>query len=360
MSATWFLLVLLQFSQLPTAQTASLSSPANNARFSSPKATNLTTATHAGSPLLNPENELSVYFTNPGVPIPAAELSRTLTVASADVETYLPHFADEPIAQSFFERSIKFPETGNVVSITVQDFGIGLSWRQLSDTLYIVQGHVLGLGPGHPHTHYQQLEFYVQLAPGIEVAHGAVGFTSGAKADAKRNLITTTLQLPHVNSSSLRDPVVLPIIFSIPHSNIDLIITSLGVAIPESTILDTIEEAFTDVILNHTDIDALIPATRPYSFNATSGRRSHLFETEISISVYPGKEISWGLLCILFYGLRDFMNERRHFNALHYVVNDGRLGYLGHGDIRYRPVVGAVKRQRLVRKQGSRGMRGAT
>ena len=54
------------------------------------------------------------------------------------------------------------------------------------------------------------------------------------------------------------------------------------------------------------------------------------------------------------------MNERRHFNALHYVVNDGRLGYLGHGDIRYRPVVGAVKRQRLVRKQGSRGMRGAT
>lgn len=356
MPAVWFLLVLLQLSQPPTAQTASLSSPAGNTRFSSPDTTNLTAATHAGSQLPNPANELSVYFTSPGDPIPAAELRHTLAVASADAQAYLPYCADDPIPQSLFEKTTSFPETGDYVSISVHDFGTGLSWRQLNEALSILQAHVLGIGPGHPRTHYEQLEFYVQLAPGVEVAYGVVDFTPGGKAEAKRNLITTPLQLPHDNFSSL-GVLALPIIFTIPKANLDLIITSLGIAIPESTILDTIEDAFMKVILDHTDIDALIPANKPYSFNVTSGRRPHIFETEIAISAYPDKEISWGLLCILYYGLRDFMKETKHFNVLGFVVNDARLGYIGHGDVEYRPVDETASRQRLVREQRSRGVR---
>ena len=358
MSAIWLLLVLLHLSQLFTAQTASLSSRADNALFTFPEATNLTTASHAGPSLLNPSNELSIFFTNPGGSIPAAELRHTLSIASADVLAYLPHSADSPIPESFFERNISFPETGDSVYVSVYAFGIGLSWLQLSHTLVILQGYVRGMGPGHPDTHYQQLEFYVQLAPGVEVAHGAVGIAPGAKAVAKRSLVTTTLELPHGNSSSL-GALVLPIIFNIPKTNLDLNVTSLGAPIPEDTVLTTIEQAFTDVVINHTDIDALIPAGRAYTFNATSGKRHHEFETEIAIAAYPGEEISWGLVCILYYGLRDFMHESDHFNEMAFEFVDGRLGVIGHGAIFYRPVVETASTERLRRGQGSRGMRAA-
>lgn len=366
MSAIWFLLFLLMHSQFPTAQTSPLSSPADNFPLTIPEATNSTTASHAASSLLiTPGNELSVFFTNPGGQIPAAELRHTLSVASADVQLHLPHSADEPIAESLFERNISFPETGDSVSIFVHAYGIGLSWQQLSYTLAILQSHVLGMGPGHPDTHYQQLEFYVQLAPGIEVAHGVVGFVAaGAKVVAKRDAITTSslLQLPHGNfsSSSLGGgALTLPIVFRIPKTNLDLNVNSLGVPIPESTILTTIDLAFSDVIMEHTNIDALIPANRPYSFNKTFGKPPDLFNAEIAIGAYPGKQISWGLLCILYYGLRDFMNERKHFNALDFVVIDGRLGNIGHGDVFYRPVVETASMKRLRRERGSHVVRAA-
>ena len=361
MSALCFLLMLLHLSQFSTSQTASLSSPAHNVPLTIPEATTLTTASQAASSLLiTPGNELSVFFTNPGGQIPPAELRHTLSVASADVQDYLPHSADEPIAESLFERNISFPETGDSVSIFVHAYGVGLSWRQLSYTLAILRDHVLGMGPGHPDTHYQQLDFYVQLAPAVEVAHGVVGFAAGVKAVAKRNAITTTtLQLPHGNFSSLSavDP---PIIFRIGKTNLDLYITSLGVPIPESTILTTIDLAFSDVIMEHTNIDALIPTNKPYSFNATSGKRPDEFDTEIAIGAYPGKEISWGLLCILYYGLRDFMNASKHFSGLGFVVIDGNLGNIGYGDISYRPVAPRASTKRSMRERGSRGARAAT
>ena len=362
MSAIWFLLLLLQHSQFHSlTQTASLSSLANNAAVTFPQATSITTAT---SSLLTPGNQISVFFTNPGGPIPAAELRQTLSVASADVQTYLPHSADEPIAGNSFEENISFPDTGESVSISVYAYGVGLSWRQLSHTLAILRSHVLGLGPGHPEPHYQQLEFYVQLAAGIEVAHGVVGFVAAGvgKAVAKRGLISTSLlQLPHGNfSSSLGGgALTLPILFRIPKTNIDLNITSLGVPIPESTILTTIDLAFGYVIMEHFDIDALIPAGRPYSFNATFGTKPQEFDAEIAIGAYPSKEISWGLLCILYFGLRDFMNERKHFNALGFVVIDGDLGNIGFGDVFYRHVAGTASAKRLVRGRGSYRARAA-
>ncbi len=185
--------------------------------------------------------------------------------------------------------------------------------------------------------HHQQLEFYVQVALVYEVAHGVVGFVPGAPAVAKRNPITTaTLQLPQTNFSAL-SILALPIIFNIPKTNLDLRITSLGLPIPESIVLDTIEEAYTDVILNHTDIDSPMPANRPYSFNVTSGRLPRLSSTEIRISKYPGKRVSWGLVCILIYGLRDFMRETKHFNAMSFELDDGKEGRVLHGDVLYSP-----------------------
>lgn len=371
MSTICFLLLLSHLSQFSTAQTASLSSPADNDPFTFPQATTLTTASHATSSLLiTPGNELTVFFTNPGGSIPAAELRHTLSVASADVQTYLPRFADVPIAESVFERNVSFTDTGDSVSVFVQTWGIGLSWRQLSYTLAVLRAHVLGLGPGHPDTHYQQLEFYVQLAAGVEVAHGVVGFVAagGAKAVAKRKAISTSpLQLlPHGNysSSSLGGgsggALTPPIIFRIPKSNLDLNITSLGVPIPEDTILTTIDMAFGDVIMEHFDIEALIPANRPYSFSETFGKRPLEFTTEIAIGAYPGKEISWGLLCILYYGLRDFMNAKKLFNALDFVVIDGNLGPIGYGDVSYRPVVETASTERLVRERRNHGAGAAT
>ena len=286
--------------------------------------------------LSNPDNELSVYFTHLDASIPAAELHDTIFVASARVQNYLPQHADAQIANDFFRVNIPFPATGDSVSISVYTYGHGLTWLQLSRVLMIVQQYMLGMGPGHPAGHHQELEFYVQFVLGDEVAHGVVGIVPGARAVAKRNSITTTLQLPRTNFSAL-SILTLPIIFNIPRTNLDLFITFLGLPIPESTILDTIEEAFTDVILSHTDTDSPMPANQPYSFNATFGRLPRVSSTQILISQYPGKRVSWAVVCILIYGLRDFMRETKHFNVMSFEVDEGGMGRIVHGHVLYSP-----------------------
>lgn len=336
MFGVWLILLASQASLLPTAQAASLPLPFHNAPITLTETTNLTIANHASISFPNPSNGLSLFFTNLGASIPAAELLRTLSVASARVQDHLPHHANAPIADDYFEANALCPKTGDNVSISVYVFGYGLSWLQLSHVLMILQQYMLGMGPGDPDAHHQQLEFYVHLVGGVEVAHGVVGFTPGARAVEKRDLITATLQLPHANLSSL-NTLALPIIFNIPKTNLDLNITSLGLPIPESLVLTTIEEAFTDIMVNHTDIDSPMPANRPYSFNTSFGHWPRLSTTEIMIRPYPRKLVSWGLVCILIYGLRDFMRETEHFNAMSFELNDGGLGRIAHGKVLYEP-----------------------
>ncbi len=336
MFRTCSLLTLLLSSLLPTSQATLLPLRFQKPPITLTETTNVAIANQTSISISNPNNELSVYFTNPGASIPAAELHHTLFVASARVQNYLPQHADARVADDFFEVNTPFPETGDSVSVFVYVYGHGLTWLQLSRVLMILQQYMLGMGPGHPAGHHQQLDFYVQSAFGNEVAHGAVGFVPGARAAAKRNPITTTLQLPQTNFSA-PSILALPIIFNIPKTNLDLKITFLGPPIPESTVLDTIEEAYTDVILNHTDIDSPMPANRPYSYNATSGRWPRLSSTEILISKYAGKRVSWGLVCILIYGLRDFMRETKHFNVMMFELDDGKEGRVLHGDVLYSP-----------------------
>lgn len=343
---TWLFLLFLQVALFPTAQAASLLSPSQLAIVTLTESTNLTTADHASILLPNPSNELSLFFTNQGDSIPAAELRHTLSVASANVQYYLLHHANEPISDNFFETNCSFPETRDRVYISVHAYGFGLSWLQLRYVLVMLQGYMFGEGPGHPHAHNQQLEFYVQQTAGIEVAHGVVEFTPGARAVAKRDLLTTTLQLPQANVSSLSTPT-LPITFRIPKTNLDLSITSLGDPIPQWTILSTIEEAFADIILNHDDIESPIPANQPYSFNVTFGHRPNLFITKIQIAPYRGKPMSWGLLCIVIYGLRDFMQATKHFNATGFEILDAKLGGIGRGDVLYWPLVNTASTERL-------------
>lgn len=334
MFGIWLFLLFLRFSSFSTAQAPSPSLPLQSAAITLGGTTKLKIANHTVVSLVNPGNEISLFFSEFGDPIPADELCHTLSVASVRVQAYLPRYADDPISDSFFEETIPFPATRDSVSLCVYAYGHGLSWLQLSQGLTILQEYMLGIGPGHPHAHSQQLDFYVQIAAGTEVAHGVVGFAPGARTVAKRNLMT--LQLPPVNFSS---PSILtrPIIFNIPKTNLDLTITSLGPLIPQTTILDTIESAFTEIVLNHTDIDSPMPAHQPFSFTATSGKSSQLYETVIMIFPDFGERMSWGLVCILIYGLKDFMIETDHFNAVNFEINDGRLGRIGYGDVLYGP-----------------------
>ena len=52
-------------------------------------------------------------------------------------------------------------------------------------------------------------------------------------------------------------------------TNLDLNIIELGPAIPDTIILYTIERAYTNVIVEHDDIEASIPVNQPFSFNTT-------------------------------------------------------------------------------------------
>lgn len=332
MFATQLLLLLLQVCLSPTARAASPPS--------SPKGDSITIftetviANHDCASHSNLESEMCLFFDNPGEAIPAAELRHTLAVAAANVYAHLPHSADEPISKGFFETNVSFAETEDRVALLVHDFGTGLSWRQLNESLSILRVYMLGRGPGHPATHYEELEFHIHVTPGLEVARGVVVFTPGAKAVAKRNPATTIVQLSQANPVH-SDPE-LPILYNIPKSNLDLNVTYLGVPIPEYVILHTIDRAFTDIMLEHDDVELTIPKNLyPYSFNYTSGKMPDLFTTSIRFSAMPGKKISWGLLCLLYTGLRNFMQDTEYFNVTKFEFLDARKGKIGFGDVLY-------------------------
>ena len=288
-------------------------------------------------------NEISLYFTKPGSPIQKNELNQILSFANDDVQSHLPRDANTPISDSSFEVNITFPRTGDNIYIWVYAYGYGLSWRQLSEALMKLQMYMLGLGPAHPAPHCQELEFYVQLAPTIETARGAVELTPGQGAGAKRALDPVALQLVQANFSSPSN-ADLPIIFKIA-SNLFLNITKLGIPIPEATVLAAMDAAFTDIVLNHDDIDAKVPKNLyPYSFKRISGRRPELFVTEVTINPQNGKRgITWSLLCLSYYGLRDFMRSTKHFNTSSFELQDSKLGHIASGEVRYSPEVSSEK-----------------
>ena len=331
------LLLFLQVSLFPTAQAASPPLPLQRTPIT---LTETTTASNRGDSLTNPGNDIRLFFTSPGDPIPAAEVRHTLAVANADVQSHLPRYAHERISRSLFEINTTFPVTGDSIYFWVYSYGYGLSWLQLSQALGKLQNYMLGIGPDHPPPHCQELQFYVQLTPGMEVARGVVEFTPGARrAAAKRSLATTTtLQLTQANISSPSSNADLPIMFHVAH-NLDINITRLGLPIPEPLALAAIEEAWTDIILNHDDdIHATVPRNLfPYSFNRTTGKMPQLFTTQISISQYSGKKMYWGLLCLLYYGIRDFMVSTGYFNVMRFEILDARVGKLGFGTVLYYP-----------------------
>ncbi len=298
--------------------------------------TNLITVNHTCCSPANADNVKRLFFTDPGGPIPASELRHTLSVAIANVQTHFPRHADEPISESLFETNVTFADTGDNVYLWVYAYGHGLSWLQLSQALMLLSKYMSGADPDHPSPHYQQLEFYVQLTTGMETARGVVEFTPGTRAVTKRNPVTTTLQLAQVNLSSHLH-TDLPIIFRIPKTNLDLNVTALGLPIPEYFFLTTIESAFTDIMLNHPDIDSSVPFNKPYSFNATFGKWQHESIVEIQITPAKRKSMSWGLLCLVYYGLRDFVQDLKHFNAMSFEVLDARLGKVGDGKVLYYP-----------------------
>ena len=343
MSVIWLLLLWIQVSVYPTVIASSLSTQHQRAAITLTEITNQTFANHHDNLLANLGNEISLFFANPSSPIPRSEMHQILSFANDDVQAHLPHDADRPISRSSFEANITFPSTGDNIYLWVYAYGQGLSWRQLSEALMELQMYMLGIGPAHPAPHCQELDFYVQLAPAIETARGAVEFTPGQRAEAKRALDSVALQLVQANYSSPSN-ADLPIIFSIA-SNLGLKITVLGIPIPEATVLTALDSAFTDVVLNHDDIDAKVPKNLyPYSFKRISGKKPEIFVTEVVISPQSSKRgITWSLLCLTYYGLRDFMRFTKHFNTLSFELVDSNLGSIASGEVRYSPSVSNAK-----------------
>ena len=335
MSVIWLLLLWVHISVYATVIA---SSPPTQRRRAAITLTEVTSQTPADLGI-----DISLYFTNPGSPIPNSEVRQLLSFANDEVQAHLPHDARRPIFDSSFETNITFPRTGDYIYLWVYAYGHGLSWLQLSQALTKLQMYMLGIGPGHPASHYQELEFYVQLGPAIETARGAIEFTPGQGAEAKRALDSGALQLVQANVSSPSN-ADLPITFNIA-VNLDLKVTWLGSPIAEATVLEAIDSAFTDVLLNHEDVEAKIPKNLyPYSFKHISGKRAQLFVTEIVVSPSSGKRgITWSLLCLLYYGLRDFMRATKHFNTTNFELIDTKLGNIASGEVRYSPLVSSAK-----------------
>ena len=338
MSLICILLLWVQVFVYPTVIASSPPTQRQRAAITLTEITKETVANHHDISLANLGIDISLYFANPGSPIPRSEVRQLLSFANDDVQNHLPRDANRPISRSSFEANITIPRTGDYIYLWVYSYGLGLSWLQLSEALMKLQTYMLGVGPTHSAPHCQELEFYVQLAPAIETARGAVEFTPGNGAEAKRALDPVPLQLVQANFSS-PSRADLPIIFNIA-SNLDLKVTRLGIPIPEAIVLAALDSAFKDVVLNHDDIDAKVPKNLyPYSFKYPSGQKPQLFVTEVVVSPPNSKRgITWSLLCLLYYGIRDFMRQTKSFDVLHFVTIDSKLGNIASGEVRYHPV----------------------
>ena len=343
MSVIWLLLLWVQVSVYPTVIASSPPTQRQRTAITLAEISNHTVANHRDILLANLGIEISLYFTNPGSSIPESELRPFLSFANDEVQAHLARDANRPISDSSFEANITFPRTGDYIYLWVYAYGYGLSWRQLGEALTKLQMYMLGIGSAHPAPHCHELEFYVQLAAGIETARGRVEFTPGQGAVAKRALDSVALPLVQANYSSSSN-ADLPIIFKIA-SGLDLNVTWLGSPIPEDTVLAAIDAAFTDVVLNHDDIDAKVPKNLyPYSFKHISGKKAQLFVTEIIISPHDSKRgVKWSMLCITYYGLRDFMRATKHFNVLNFELQDSKLGNIASGEVQYSPLVSNAK-----------------
>ena len=326
------LLLLYQLSLSSTAR-ASSSSPSQRIPITLTETTDLAPA---GESLANGDNGISLYYADHGDPIPLVELDQILRQAIAVVYAHLPLYAHQHIFQSSFEKNHTFLDTGDNIYLWVYAYGWGLNYQQLYQALKILQQYILGNEPSQAGAHSQELEFYIQVLPAVEVARGRIEFTRGTRATAKRNPITTTLHSPQeANLSSSTSDTVLPIHFPVAR-NLNLNITELGAPIPESTIEYTIDRAFTQVLLDHDDIEASIPVNQPFSFNKTSGRYpGQLYITNIFVAPQKRASLSWETLCLSLYGLRDFMRVSRHFNAMKFEITSPRKGVLGTGEIKY-------------------------
>ena len=338
MSVILLLLLWVQVSVYSTVIASSPPTQRQRAAITLTEVTNQTVANHHDILPANLGIDISLYFANPGSPIPKSEVHQILSFANDDVQTHLPQDANRPISRSSFEANITFPRTGDYIYLWVYSYGLGLSWLQLSEALMKLQTYMLGVGPTHSDPHCQELEFYVQLAPAIETARGAVEFTPGNGAEAKRALDSVPLQLVQANFSS-PGKADLPIIFNIA-SNLDLKVTRLGIPIPEAIVLTALDLAFTDVVLRHDDVDAKVPKNLyPYSVKHLSGQKPQLFVTEIVIDPQNSKRgITWSLLCLLYYGIRDFMRQTKLFDVLHFETIDAKLGNIASGEVKYFPL----------------------
>ena len=329
----WLPLFLLQLSLSFTARASSPSSPSQKIPITLTETTNLALV---GESLADDESGVKLFFAEHGNPIPLVEIKQVLARAHADVEAHLPHDGHQGIAKSLFETNLTFPDTGDNIYFYVYVYGWGLNYLQLYEALNMLQRYILGNKPDHPSEHSQELGFYIQRAPTLEVARGAIEFTRGARATAKRNPVITTLQLPQEANSSLSSSnsgTELPISFHVT-TNLDLNIIELGPAIPDINIFYTIERAYTNVILEHDDIEASIPVNQPFSFNTTLGRPPRVYITEISVAPKKRASMSWAVLCLSLYGLKDFMLKTKHLNMMKFEITSPNKGVLGTGEIK--------------------------
>ena len=330
----WLPLLLLQLSLSFTARASSPSSPSQKIPITLTEPTNLAPA---GESLDNDENGVKLFFAEHGNPIPLVEIKQVLTRAHADVEAHLPHDGHQGIAKSLFETNLTFPDTGDNIYFYVYAYGWGLNYLQLYEALNMLQRYILGNEPHHPGTHSQELGFYVKVAPVVEVARGSIEFTPGARATAKkRNPVTTTLQLPQEAnlSAAANGGTEVPISFHVA-TNLDLNIIELGGPIPDTAIFYTIERAYTKVMLDHDDIEASIPINQPFSFNTTLGRPPRAYITEISVVPKKRASMSWAVLCLSLYGLKDFMLKTKHLNMMKFEITSPNKGVLGTGEIKF-------------------------
>ena len=200
MYKTWLPLFVLQLSLASTARASSPSSPSQKIPITLIETTNLAPA---GESLADDENGVNLFFTEHGNPIPLVEMKQVLARAHADVEAHLPHDGHQGIAKSLFETNLTFADTGDNIYFYVYVYGWGLDYLQLYEALNILQRYILGNQPQHPGLHSQELGFYIKVTTIREVARGAIEFTRGARATAKRNPVITTLQLPQEANLSL-------------------------------------------------------------------------------------------------------------------------------------------------------------
>lgn len=182
--------------------------------------------------------KLVLAITHTGQAIPEEEVKDTLKAATRAIQHEVDTHPEQRIFSNRFEYRRK---GGNMLVLIAASTEEGMTWNELGRVLQALYKYMTG-GAGIPGQHYKVVEFEVRTLSHIVVGFGLVWyFSPDSSQSQKRALLSPSSALvrdtglmgsSEIKTADSTSTMSNHIAYSIPHTPVTLIITSLGTHMP--------------------------------------------------------------------------------------------------------------------------------